>query len=114
MEQSPIYQHADFLRELGHGNRRDQRMLIRRASRYQFLALSEVVRHILDGLIPVLNIDVSVFRRKRRFLRQLISRRIALERKKSGLLSHLSLVSRLLRDRYLARILIYSVRAREN
>lgn len=47
-------------------------------------------------------------------MRQLISARISIARKKETLLSHCELIPRLLRDYYLARILIRILREREN
>ena len=113
MDQSRVMQNADFFRRLGHGGRHNQAELIRRASSRQINALCDVVRHILNHDIPALSYDLSHFQHQRLVLRSLISARISINRKKTILLSHLELVPRLLRDYYLARILIFTLRARE-
>lgn len=104
MEQSRVFQNTDFLRELSHANHNRQAILITAASRRQISAISD---------IPVLSHDRSHFRRHRLVMRHLISARISTARKKEILIINRSLVPRLLRDYYLARILILTLRARE-
>lgn len=109
MEQSRVFQNTDFLRELSHANHNRQAILITAASRRQISAISDVVRHLQNNDIPVLSHDRSHFR----LMRHLISARISTARKKEILIINRSLVPRLLRDYYLARILILTLRARE-
>ena len=113
MDQSRVMQNADFFRRLGHGGRHNQAELIRRASSRQINALCDVVRHILNHDVPALSYDLPHFQHQRLVLRGLISARISINRNKTILLSHLELVPRLLRDYFLARILIFTLRARE-
>lgn len=113
MEQSRVMQNADFLRELSHAHHNRQEVLITTANRRQIAAISDVVRHLLNYDIPVLSHDRSDFRHHRLVMRHLFSTRITTARKKEMLLIHRSLVPRLLRDYYLARILILTFRARE-
>lgn len=113
MEQSRVFQNTDFLRELSHANHNRQAILITAASRRQLSAISDVVRHLQNNDISVLSHDRSHFRRHRLVMRHLISARISTARKKEILIINRSLVPRLLRDYYLARILILTLRARE-
>lgn len=113
MEQSNIMQNANFLRVLRQANRSRQRTMIPSASDRQILALCDVVAHLLQGHVPILPRDRSHFRRWRLVMRQLISPRISIARKKETL-SHCELIPRLLRDYYLARILIRILRDRES
>lgn len=83
MDQSRVMQNADFLRQLGHGGRRNQAELIRRASSRQINAVCDVVRHILNHDIPALSYDLSHFQHQRLVLRSLISARISINRKKN-------------------------------
>lgn len=105
-------QNANFLRVLRQANRSRQRTMIPSASDRQILALCDVVAHLLQ--VPILPRDRSHFRRWRLVMRQLISPRISIARKKETLLSHCELIPRLLRDYYLARILIRILRDRES
>lgn len=113
MEQSQVMQNANFLRELSHAHHNRQAVLITTTNRRQIAAISDVVRHLLNHDIPVLSHDRSHFRHQRLVMRHLISARISTARKKEILLIHRSLVQRLLRDYYLARLLILTLRARE-
>lgn len=110
MNQSNVMQNADFLRLLREANPSRQNTMISRASNRQILALCDVARFLLEGGIPILPRDRSHFRL---VMRQLGSPRISITRKKEALLSHRALIPRLLRDHYLARILIRSLRDRE-
>lgn len=114
MDQSNIMQNANFLRVLRQANRSRQLTMIPSASDRQILALCDVVAHLLQGHVPILPRDRSHFRRWRLVMRQLISARISIARKKETLLSHCELIPRLLTNYYLARILIRVLRERES
>lgn len=104
MEQSRVMQNADFLRELGHANYIRQRVIIQRANQRQISALSDVV----------LSHDRSFFRQHNLVMRTLSSSRVSVSRKKRTLLTHHTLIPSLLRDYYLARILILTIRNSES
>lgn len=114
MEQSRVMQNADFLRELGHANYIRQHVIIQRANQRQISALSDVVRHLLDRTIPILSHDRSFFRQHNLVMRTLSSSRVSVSRKKRTLLTHYTLIPSLLRDYYLARILILTIRNSES
>lgn len=111
MEQSRVMQNADFLRELGHANYNRQNIIVQEANQRQISALSDVVRHLLDKTVPILTRDRDFFRRHKLVMR---SSRILMSRKKRTLLLNRGLIPRLLRDYYLARILILTIRNSES
>lgn len=114
MEQSRVMQNADFLRELGHANYNRQNIIVHEANQRQISALSDVVRHLLNRTVPILTRDRDFFRRHKLVMRSLTSSRISVSRKKRTLLSNRGLIPRLLRDYYLARILILTIRNSES
>ena len=108
MDQSPVYRHFEYLRDLGLTEPRERQTILRHANRDRLLAILEVNRAICNGAIVLLERDYRVFRRKRRVLRQLVSPSISLTRKKAILLRQHALLPRLLRDFYLIQVVILS------
>lgn len=60
MEQSRVIQNADFLRELAHANYNRQSTIVQDANQRQISALSDVVRHMLEGQYPY-NLVIATF-----------------------------------------------------
>lgn len=113
MDQSNVYVHIHFLRELGEANSTTRKLLIRYMTRGQMEALAEVVRYILDGSLPVLIRDSPFIRERSLLLRQIIDPGISLRRKRNSLLIYQDIVPRLLRRRNLNRAIVLSLRRGE-
>lgn len=101
MERSVVWLRIYFLRALRDGDRTTRLYMIDAMNREQMNAMTRVVKFLLNGRIHVMGRDALVFARFDTMMRGLVSRRVSLDRKKTSLKRHLSLLPRLLRGRYL-------------
>ena len=115
MNQSLVRRHLFFLTELGNETSvRVRKGLIRMLNIYMMTDLTKVVECIMNGSIPILVRDYRIFRRHVGVLRQILSPRISLQRKKRMLVCYNRLIPRLLRENYLNQTIVIELRSVEN
>jgi hypothetical protein len=103
MDQSLVYRHIHFLRELGQANKTTRKLLVHYMMREQMEALAEVAGYFVRS-IRVLPQDVTHVRERSLILRQVI------RRKRNTLVTYHNVVPRLLRSHYLNRAVVLSIR----
>ena len=102
-----------FLNALRDASPPDRRRMVENITQSQMSAVTEVIYHIVKRLIPILVIDMSTFRERQLALRQLASSRTSFAVKRRVLISHNSVLQRILRVFYLIRVMRYKARAHE-
>ena len=63
-------------------------------------AIVAILERLIEGSITILRRDAPTFASKRRILREVVSSRVNLQRKRALLRRHHSLIPRILRERY--------------
>ena len=103
-----VHERFYFLRDLGNQTKKSDRFgIIHLMNSGMMKALQKVVECILYGWIPIRRLDYREFKHHVDALRQIVTSGISLVRKKETLKNLHKLLPRLLRERYLHRVVHY-------
>jgi hypothetical protein len=111
MARSSVFQHYEFLKNLGkEANVRVRILHVRSMNADTMRALSKIVYYILNNYVPLLSYDQRAFRTHRLVMRHISSPTVSLSRKKRTLEQYNSLIPRLLREHYIINTCLYELR----